>query len=144
MGDLMDEAHKDATYIVQETTEGGSLLSHICKVGPHDVSNVEEVMIKKELSSVKAIYNQYCQVTTVGYFLSANKGRLSWSFMICSYIFSCPFNTSIKVAAKYIWIIIQWQWQRWLKTYSSDCWTCHVCSSVKFSAWEIFQLAELY
>ena len=77
MGDLMDEAHKDATYIVQETTEGGNLLSHICKVGPHDVSNVEEVMIKKELSSVKAIYNQYCQVTTVGYFLSVNKGRLS-------------------------------------------------------------------
>ena len=41
----MDEAHKDATNTVKETTEGDKLLSHICKVGPNKVSNVKEVMI---------------------------------------------------------------------------------------------------
>ena len=28
----MDEVHEDATSTVKKTTEGGSLLSHICKV----------------------------------------------------------------------------------------------------------------
>ena len=64
-GDLMDE---DATSTVKETTEGDRLLSHICKVlnrkvWPNKISNVEEVMMKKQLSSIKAIYNQYCQVS---------------------------------------------------------------------------------
>ena len=55
-GDLMDEVH-----------EGGSLLSHICKVlnskvWPNKFSNVEEIMMKKQLFSVKANFNQYCQM----------------------------------------------------------------------------------
>ena len=32
-------------------------------VWPNKVSNVEEVMMKKQLSSVKTIYDQYCQVS---------------------------------------------------------------------------------
>ena len=67
-GNLMDEAHKDDTNTVKETTEGDRLLSQICealnsKVWPNEVRNVEEVMMKKQLSSAKAVYNQYCQVT---------------------------------------------------------------------------------
>ena len=42
-GDLMDEAHKDATNTAKETTEGDRLLSYVC---PNKVSNVEEVMMK--------------------------------------------------------------------------------------------------
>ena len=66
-GDLVDEAHRDATNMVKETTEGDRLLSHICKVlnskdWPNEVSNVEEVMMKKQLSSAKAAYDQYCQM----------------------------------------------------------------------------------
>ena len=61
-GDLLDEAHIDATNTVKETTEGDRVLSHICKVWPNEVEEVEEVMMKKQLSSVKAIYNQYCQM----------------------------------------------------------------------------------
>ena len=56
-GDLMDEAHKDSTNTVKETTKGDRLLSHICKVlnskvWPNEVRNVEEVRMKKQLSSV--------------------------------------------------------------------------------------------
>ena len=59
-GDLVEEVCKDATNTVKETTEGDRLFSHICrvlnsKVLPNEVSNVEEVMIKKQLSSVKTI-----------------------------------------------------------------------------------------
>ena len=56
----MEEVCKDATNTVKETTEGDQLFSHICrvlnsKVLPIEVSSVEEVMIKKVLSSVKTI-----------------------------------------------------------------------------------------
>ena len=66
-GDLMDEVHEDATSTVKKTTEGGSLLSHICKVlnskvWPNKFSNVEEIMMKKQLFSVKANFNQYCRM----------------------------------------------------------------------------------
>ena len=55
------------TNTVKETTEGDRLLSYICKVlnskvKPNEVSNVEEVMMKKQLSFVKAVYDQYCQM----------------------------------------------------------------------------------
>ena len=63
----MDEAHKDPTNTVKETTEGDRLLSHICKVlnnkvWTNEVSNAEEVRMKKQLSSVKATFDQYYQM----------------------------------------------------------------------------------
>ena len=60
-GDLMDEVDEDATNTAKETTEG---CYHICKVlnskvQPKRVNKTEEV-IMKQLSSVKAIDDQYC------------------------------------------------------------------------------------
>ena len=65
-GDLMEEVYEDATNTVKETTEGDRL-SHICKVlnskvWPNKVRNAEAVMMKKQLSSVKVIYDKYCQM----------------------------------------------------------------------------------
>ena len=63
----MDKAEEDVSNTVKETTEGDRLLSHICKVlnskvWPNEVSNIEEVMMKRQLSSVRAIYNQFYQM----------------------------------------------------------------------------------
>ena len=64
----MDEAGKDATNIVKETTEGDRLLSYICKVlnskvWSNEINNIEEALMKKQLSSVKQIFDQYCQIS---------------------------------------------------------------------------------
>ena len=64
-GDLMEEAKEDATNKVKETSEGDRLLSHIFKIlssniWPIEVRNMEEVTMKKRLSSAEAIYSQYC------------------------------------------------------------------------------------
>ena len=61
----IDDQSKD--MVIKETTEGDRLLSHICKVlsskiWPNEVSNVEEVLMKEQLSSIKAVYDQYCRM----------------------------------------------------------------------------------
>ena len=51
--DMMNKVHEDATNTVKILNS---------KVWPNKVSNVEEVMIKKQLSSVKTIYEKHCQL----------------------------------------------------------------------------------
>ena len=84
--DLIDKANKDATYIVKETIEGDRVLSQMCKVlkskvWPNDVSNVEEVTMKMQFSSVETIYDQYCQML-IFQGTSFQQGRLSSSCTI--------------------------------------------------------------
>ena len=62
----MEEGKDNAINTVKETTESDRLLTHICevlnsKVWPNKVK-VEEIMMKKQLSSVKVIKDQYCQI----------------------------------------------------------------------------------
>ena len=110
----MDEVHEDATSTVKKTTEGGSLLSHICKVLNSKVwlnkfSNVEEVMMKKQLFSVKANYNQYCQMPRFQgtSFQQIKEGY----FQIALYAatFSPVHLASPLKLWKNIWIIFWWQ-----------------------------------
>ena len=59
--------YKDGTITVQETSEEIQFLSQNCKVLNSKVwrnkfNNVEEVIMKKQLSSAKAIYDQYCKM----------------------------------------------------------------------------------
>ena len=61
----IDDQSKD--MVIKETTEGDRLLLHISKIlsskiWPNEVSNFEEVLMKEQLSSIKAVYDQYCQM----------------------------------------------------------------------------------